>query len=117
MIKPLQIPARGLVLDALAAGPRAGELVVLLHGFPQACTRWTSLLATLAAAGYRAVAPDQRGYSPGARPTTIQAYRLPRLVAGVCWCHPSRPGTQVPLHLPAAGGPRGGYHPKGRVDG
>ena len=83
MIEPLQIPARGLVFDALAAGPSTGELVMLLHGFPQTSACWTPLLETLAAAGYRAVAPDQRGYSPGARPTTVQAYRMPQLAADV----------------------------------
>jgi pimeloyl-ACP methyl ester carboxylesterase len=83
MIEPLQLPARGLVFDALAAGPPTGELVVLLHGFPQTSACWTQLLETLAAAGYHAAAPDQRGYSPGARPTTIQAYRLSELVADV----------------------------------
>jgi pimeloyl-ACP methyl ester carboxylesterase len=83
MIEPLQLPARGLVFDALAAGPPTGELVVLLHGFPQTSACWTQVLATLAAAGYRAVAPDQRGYSPKARPTTVPAYRLPQLVADV----------------------------------
>jgi pimeloyl-ACP methyl ester carboxylesterase len=83
MMEPLQIPARGLVFDALAAGPPTGELVVLLHGFPQTSACWTPLLATLAVAGYRAVAPDQRGYSPTARPTTVAAYRMPQLVADV----------------------------------
>ena len=83
MTQPLQLSARGLVFDALAAGPPTGELVLLLHGFPQTCACWAPLLATLAAAGYRAVAPDQRGYSPGARPTTIQAYRMPELVTDV----------------------------------
>jgi pimeloyl-ACP methyl ester carboxylesterase len=83
MIEPLQLPARGLVFDALAAGPPTGELVVLLHGFPQTSACWTLLLETLAAAGYHAAAPDQRGYSPGARPSTIQAYRMPELVADV----------------------------------
>ncbi|HEX8131937.1 MAG TPA: alpha/beta fold hydrolase [Actinomycetes bacterium] len=83
MIQPLQIPTRGLVFDALAAGPPTGEVVVLLHGFPQTSACWTPLLETLAAAGYRAVAPSQRGYSPGARPTTVAAYRLPELVADV----------------------------------
>ncbi|HET7519681.1 MAG TPA: alpha/beta hydrolase [Actinomycetes bacterium] len=83
MIEPLQLPARGLAFDALAAGPPTGELVVLLHGFPQTCACWTQVLATLAEAGYRAVAPNQRGYSPTARPTTIQAYRMPELVADV----------------------------------
>jgi pimeloyl-ACP methyl ester carboxylesterase len=56
---------------------------VLLHGFPQTSACWRPLLATLAAAGYRAVAPDQRGYSPTARPTTVAAYRMPELVADV----------------------------------
>jgi pimeloyl-ACP methyl ester carboxylesterase len=83
MIQPIEIPARGLVFDALAAGPPTGEVVVLLHGFPQTSACWTQLLETLAAAGYRAVAPDQRGYSPRARPTTVAAYRLPELVADV----------------------------------
>ena len=41
------------------------------------------MLATLAAAGYRAVAPDQRGYSPAARPATVAAYRMPELIADV----------------------------------
>jgi pimeloyl-ACP methyl ester carboxylesterase len=83
MIQPLQLSARGLVFDALAAGPPTGELVLLLHGFPQTSACWAPLLATLAAAGYRAVAPSQRGYSPTARPTTVRAYRMPELVADV----------------------------------
>jgi pimeloyl-ACP methyl ester carboxylesterase len=83
MLEPLQLPVRGLTFEALAAGPPTGELVVSLHGFPQTSACWTLLLETLAAAGYRAVAPDQRGYSPTARPTTVSAYRLPELVADV----------------------------------
>jgi pimeloyl-ACP methyl ester carboxylesterase len=83
MIEPLQLPARGLVFDALAAGPATGELVVLLHGFPQTSACWTRVLEALAAAGYRAVAPDQRGYSPTARPNAVRAYRMPELVADV----------------------------------
>jgi pimeloyl-ACP methyl ester carboxylesterase len=83
MMEPLQLPVRGLVFDALAAGPATGELVLLLHGFPQTSACWTGVLETLGAAGYRAVAPDQRGYSPGARPTTVAAYRMPELVADV----------------------------------
>jgi pimeloyl-ACP methyl ester carboxylesterase len=56
---------------------------MLLHGFPQTSACWTPLVEALAVAGYQAVAPDQRGYSPKARPTTIQAYRMPELVADV----------------------------------
>jgi pimeloyl-ACP methyl ester carboxylesterase len=40
-------------------------LVVLLHGFPQTAACWTEVTEALAAAGYRVLAPDQRGYSPG----------------------------------------------------
>jgi pimeloyl-ACP methyl ester carboxylesterase len=83
MIELLQLRARGLVFDALAAGPATGEPVVLLHGFPQTSACWTRVLEALAAAGYRAVAPDQRGYSPTARPNAVRAYRMPELVADV----------------------------------
>jgi pimeloyl-ACP methyl ester carboxylesterase len=83
MIQHLQIRARGSVFDALVAGPPTGELVMLLHGFPQTSACWTRQLEVLAAAGYRAVAPDQRGYSPEARPSAVHAYRMAELVADV----------------------------------
>lgn len=66
-----------------AAGPADGEMVVLLHGFPQTSWSWRHQLDTLASAGYRALAPDQRGYSPGARPADVERYRSPHLVADV----------------------------------
>ena len=66
-----------------SAGPVEGELVILLHGFPQSSLEWRSQLAALAEAGYRAVAFDQRGYSPGARPEGVEHYRMPPLVADV----------------------------------
>ena len=71
----------GLVLDVAADGPPGGEPVVLLHGFPQSARCWDAVTPALAAAGLRTLAPDQRGYSPGARPTGRAAYRLPELVA------------------------------------
>lgn len=58
----------GLTFDAWVEGPEAGEIVLLLHGFPQSRHTWREQVPALAAAGYRAIAPDQRGYSPGARP-------------------------------------------------
>ena len=82
-IKWRQLHVRGLVFDALTVGPPAGELVVLLHGFPQTAACWTDVAETLAAAGYRVLAPDQRGYSPGARPAAVPAYRMPELTADV----------------------------------
>ena len=58
----------GLTFTADVAGPADGPLVLLLHGFPESRHSWRAALPALAKAGYRAVAPDQRGYSPGARP-------------------------------------------------
>jgi pimeloyl-ACP methyl ester carboxylesterase len=72
-----------LAFDARAAGPETGELVILLHGFPQTSYQWRYSLERLAGAGYRAVAPDQRGYSPGARPLAVEAYAMRNLVLDV----------------------------------
>jgi pimeloyl-ACP methyl ester carboxylesterase len=69
------------VFDALVAGDPAGEPVLLLHGFPQTAACWTELAEALAGAGYRVLAPDQRGYSPGARPVAVRDYRMSELVA------------------------------------
>lgn len=79
-VEPMQIDADGMVFDALVAGPDAGEVVLLLHGFPQSAAMWRPQLEALAGAGYRAVAVDQRGYSPGARPTEVEQYRIAHLV-------------------------------------
>jgi pimeloyl-ACP methyl ester carboxylesterase len=70
----------GLVFDALVAGPDDGEVVLLLHGFPQHSTMWLPQIEALAGAGYRAVAFDQRGYSPRARPAEVEQYRIGHLV-------------------------------------
>ena len=69
--------------SADVAGPDDGPPVLLLHGFPQSRHTWRDVLPTLAAAGFHAVAPDQRGYSPGVRPAEVDAYATPRLVADV----------------------------------
>ena len=57
-----------LTFDALASGETGSPLVLLLHGFAESMHCWGAQLAALAANGYRAIAPSQRGYSPGARP-------------------------------------------------
>ena len=82
-VRSLHVDARGLRFDALSAGPRDGELVLLLHGFPQMPSSWRAALNTLGAAGYRALAPAQRGYSAGASPVDVDAYRLEELCADV----------------------------------
>jgi pimeloyl-ACP methyl ester carboxylesterase len=82
-IERFEIDANGLTFTARAAGPRDGRPVLLLHGFPQSSWSWRTQLVRLGTAGYRAVAPDQRGYSPGARPLPVAAYAVPHLVADV----------------------------------
>lgn len=73
----------GMTFRARAAGPDGGRLVLLLHGFPQTSASWTAVLHQLASAGHRAIAIDQRGYSPGARPEGVGAYGIDHLVADV----------------------------------
>ncbi|MET0928425.1 MAG: alpha/beta hydrolase [Aeromicrobium sp.] len=63
-----------LVFDVRTTGPAGGDPVVLLHGFPETSLSWTSVAARLADAGLRVIAFDQRGYSPGARPTDVASY-------------------------------------------
>lgn len=73
----------GLVLDVVDTGPLDGEVVVLLHGFPQRASSWEKVAPLLHAQGYRTVAPDQRGYSRGARPTRRRDYAGRHLVGDV----------------------------------
>lgn len=70
----------GLTFDVRDAGPEGGEPVVLLHGFPQDAGAFDRLAPALHTAGLRTLAPDQRGYSPGARPAGRAAYRLRAVV-------------------------------------
>jgi pimeloyl-ACP methyl ester carboxylesterase len=83
VVDSIELPAGGLTFTGRAAGPPDGRLVLLLHGFPQSSYEWRHQLDALAGAGYRAVAFDQRGYSPGARPEGVEHYRVDRLVADV----------------------------------
>ena len=69
-----------LTFDALAAGDPGDDLVLLLHGFPETSESYREVLPDLAAEGYYAVAPDQRGYSPGARPPAVEDYAVGELV-------------------------------------
>jgi pimeloyl-ACP methyl ester carboxylesterase len=82
-IDRLEISAGGLVFTGRACGPREGRRVLLLHGFPQTSWAWRDELSALGRAGYRAVAPDQRGYCPGARPTEVADYATEHLVGDV----------------------------------
>lgn len=78
-----QISHAGLTFDVIDSGPIDGEPVVLLHGFPQRATSWAQVSERLNAAGLRTYALDQRGYSPGARPTSRFDYKVTQLVGDV----------------------------------
>lgn len=60
-----------------------GDGVILLHGYPETSIMWKALIAPLTKAGYRVVAYDQRGYSPGARPGSVAAYAQANIVNDV----------------------------------
>lgn len=73
----------GIRLHVVEAGPPDGPLVLLLHGFPDFSWGWRYQLEPLAAAGYRVVVPDQRGYAQSDKPRGLDAYRLDVLVADI----------------------------------
>src|SRR5437868_948633 len=71
-----------LSFDAIVAGPAGAPPVLLLHGFAESMRCWDAQVEALADAGYRAVAPSQRGYSPAARPDAadVSNYHIDRLM-------------------------------------
>jgi pimeloyl-ACP methyl ester carboxylesterase len=73
----------GLVFDVDDTGPGDGPAVVLLHGWPQDRSAWDRVTPALVDHGLRVIAPDQRGYSPRARPPGRSDYRMAELVEDV----------------------------------
>jgi pimeloyl-ACP methyl ester carboxylesterase len=73
----------GVKLHAVIAGPRDGPVVVLLHGFPEFWYGWREQIEPLAAAGFRVVVPDQRGYNLSSKPSGVASYALTELVSDV----------------------------------
>lgn len=71
----------GVRLHYVEAG--AGPLVILLHGFPELWYSWRRQIPALAAAGFRVIAPDLRGYNLSEKPPGIEAYGVRRLVEDV----------------------------------
>ncbi|WP_454790188.1 alpha/beta fold hydrolase [Mycolicibacterium lutetiense] len=71
------------VFDVTDRGPADGPVVVLLHGFPQQNSSWEQIIPLLTAKGFRCLAPNQRGYSPGARPTRRRDYRATELAKDI----------------------------------
>jgi len=79
----LSLASHGFNFSGLTSGPHDGRPVLFLHGFPQTSWSFRHQLEALGRAGYRAVGVDQRGYSPGARPTEVEAYYIDHLVEDV----------------------------------
>src|SRR5574340_1251502 len=77
------VAVNGLRLHTVQAGPEAGPLAILLHGFPECWYSWHKQIAPLARAGYRVVAPDQRGYNLSDKPFGIASYQIDRLTSDV----------------------------------
>ncbi|WP_236789143.1 alpha/beta fold hydrolase [Amycolatopsis sp. GM8] len=83
MTEHLSIPTPAGSFDAIAAGPADGRPVLLLHGFPEASISWDYTVAVLGDRDFRAIAPDQRGYSPDVRPAAVAEYGIDSLVGDV----------------------------------
>ncbi|HZT66656.1 MAG TPA: alpha/beta hydrolase [Acidimicrobiales bacterium] len=81
-----EIEANGLRFGLLERGPADGPLALCLHGFPDTAWTWRHLMDDLAGAGYRAVAPFMRGYSPTEVPADGR-YQTGALVADACALH------------------------------
>jgi pimeloyl-ACP methyl ester carboxylesterase len=75
-IRRREIKARGLTFDVYEGGPADGQPVLLLHGFPQDHREFDLIVPRLHEAGLHTYAMDQRGYSPGARPSAVAGYRI-----------------------------------------
>jgi pimeloyl-ACP methyl ester carboxylesterase len=87
---------------AEVAGPAEAPLVLLLHGYPQTRHTWREQVPALGAAGYRAIAPDQRGYSVGVRPDPaagLTAYGIDRLAGDVLDLAAANGHGVTPFHL------------------
>ncbi|MFC4942322.1 alpha/beta fold hydrolase [Pseudonocardia sp. GCM10023141] len=74
------VETNGIRLHIAESGPADGPVVLLLHGFPECWYSWRHQLTALAAAGFHAVAPDQRGYGRSDAPEAIDAYTILHLV-------------------------------------
>lgn len=71
----------GVRLRITDAGPPDGPVVVLAHGFPELAFSWRHQIPVLADAGFRVLAPDQRGYGGSSRPSGVEAYDIAALTA------------------------------------
>ena len=100
-MKRIQIKARGFTFDALSDGPEEGPLLILLHGLPRTSWEWHHQIPKFAEAGFRVVAPDMRGYSPGARPEGKRKYAVKEFVKDTLAIADELGWADRPFHLMA----------------
>lgn len=82
-LEKIEVLVDELTFDVAISGPADGTPVMLLHGFPEGAESWSAVTPSLHTAGFKTIVPDQRGYSAGARPTDVNAYRIECLVADI----------------------------------
>lgn len=82
-VETVFVETNGIRLHTLQAGDPEAPLVILLHGFPECAASWHHQIPALVNAGYRVIAPDQRGYNLSEKPGLVQDYRIQHLVADV----------------------------------
>ncbi|MDH3580938.1 MAG: alpha/beta hydrolase [Hyphomicrobiales bacterium] len=95
----VRIPANGMEFRSRVAGlnNRGGDGVIFLHGYPETSIMWEPVIARLAEEGFRVIAFDQRGYSPGARPGSTSSYSVDKLVSDVIAIADAAPFTRFHL--------------------
>ena len=79
MPEPTMIKTNGIDMAVYEAGPKDGLPIVMCHGFPELAYSWRHQIPALAAAGFRAIAPDQRGYGRTSRPENVRDYDMAHL--------------------------------------
>jgi pimeloyl-ACP methyl ester carboxylesterase len=75
--------SNGLSIVVDDDGNRDGDVVLLLHGFPDTADLWRHQIEPLTASGYRVLVPDQRGYGRSSKPAEVSSYTISELVSDV----------------------------------
>jgi pimeloyl-ACP methyl ester carboxylesterase len=83
IIRGVRVDVNGLGLEVAESGPADGPLVLLLHGFPELGFSWRHQVPALAAAGYRVMVPDMRGFGGSDAPEAVEAYSMSSLTKDV----------------------------------
>jgi pimeloyl-ACP methyl ester carboxylesterase len=98
-VETIEIEARGLTFTALADGPEDGPLLILLHGLPRNSWEWHHQIPPMAEMGFRTLAPDLRGFCPGASPEGVENYHLKEYAQDILEIADALGGAGVPFHL------------------